>query len=64
MAGSYGQGLDLAGAVALSPYADLSGLVDDAVNGVLSAEQVKLFSQVLQSVSNTQTRFRPRWLPL
>ncbi len=57
LAGSYGHGLDFVGSVALSPYADLSGLVDAATSGNLSDDQVKLFSQVLQSVANTATGF-------
>ena len=57
LAGSYGQGLDFVGSVALSPYADLSGLVDAATSGNLSDDQVKLLSQVLQSVANMQSGF-------
>ncbi|MFV1468948.1 lipase family protein [Mycolicibacterium elephantis] len=47
----YGGGLNLVGAVALSPYADLSPLVDIAATGHLSQNQYRLLMVILQSLS-------------
>ncbi|MGE2725512.1 lipase family protein [Mycolicibacterium pulveris] len=51
-AADYGAGLNLVGAVALSPYADLSPLVDAAGNGNLSANQYRLLMVILQGLSH------------
>ncbi len=57
-AGIYGGGMDLAGSVAISPYADLSPLAEAAENGTLSGpEQVQLLVQVLQSLANLDPGF-------
>lgn len=51
-AADYGAGLNLVGAVALSPYADLSPLVDAAGNGNLSQNQYRLLMVILQGLSS------------
>jgi alpha-beta hydrolase superfamily lysophospholipase len=57
LAGEYGAGLDLVGAVALSPFADLSGLADVAMTGGLTREQYLLLVQVLQGLANFDAGF-------
>jgi hypothetical protein len=52
-ASSYGQGLDMVGAVALSPLAGMSGMVDTAEQGVLPREQYFLYLSVLESLANS-----------
>lgn len=47
----YGAGLNLVGAVALSPFADLSPLADAAKNGTLTSHQNRLLMSVLQGLS-------------
>jgi pimeloyl-ACP methyl ester carboxylesterase len=53
----YGAGLNLVGAVALSPYADLSPLADAAKGGTLTVQQNRLLMVVLQSLSRTVPDF-------
>jgi len=50
-AADYGTGLNLVGAVALSPYADLAALADAASNGKLSQNQYRLLMVILQGLS-------------
>lgn len=50
-AADYSAGLNLVGAVALSPYADLSPLVDAASNGNLTPNQYRLLMVLLQGLS-------------
>ncbi|SEH91036.1 Pimeloyl-ACP methyl ester carboxylesterase [Mycolicibacterium rutilum] len=51
-AGGYGNGMEMVGAVAVSPYADLSPLADAAAAGTLTkGEQVRLYMMVLQSLA-------------
>jgi hypothetical protein len=52
-AGSYGTGLELVGAVAMSPLADVSGLADAAKNGALTPEQIQLHALALQSLARS-----------
>jgi alpha-beta hydrolase superfamily lysophospholipase len=52
-AGAYGGGLDLVGAVALSPLADLSGLALAAQSGTLTSDQYRLEVQVLNDLAST-----------
>lgn len=57
-AGIYGGGMDMVGAVALSPYADLSPLVDEAAQGTLSDPlDVRTYIYTLQSLSNMDPGF-------
>jgi hypothetical protein len=52
-AGTYGAGMDLVGAVAFSPYADLSPLVTAAEQGTLGGPvQARNYIWILQSLSN------------
>jgi pimeloyl-ACP methyl ester carboxylesterase len=51
-AGDYGAGLNMVGAIALSPFADLSPLVDIANKGALSQMQERLMMVLLQNISN------------
>jgi pimeloyl-ACP methyl ester carboxylesterase len=53
----YGAGLNLVGAVALSPYADLSPLADAARGGTLTAQQNRLLMVVLESLARTIPEF-------
>lgn len=50
-AAGYAPELTMVGAVALSPAADLTGLVDKAAQGTLTADQRPLFQWVLASLS-------------
>jgi pimeloyl-ACP methyl ester carboxylesterase len=50
-AASYGQGLDLKGALAMAPAADMAGLADAAWNETLTADQRVALVFVLQSLS-------------
>lgn len=53
-AGGYGAGLEMVGAVAVAPYADLSPLADAAAAGTLTqGEQARLYMMVLQSLAAT-----------
>jgi alpha-beta hydrolase superfamily lysophospholipase len=56
-AATYGAGLDLVGAVALSPFADLSDLADVAANLTLKQNQYPLLVRLLQSLANTTPGF-------
>jgi hypothetical protein len=49
-AGRYGTGLDLVGAIALSPLADLTGLADAAENGTLTPAQYRLQMLVVSTL--------------
>ena len=56
--GTYGAGMDLVGAVAISPYANMSPLVDAAERGELSgAGQFRDYIWILQSVANMDPDF-------
>jgi len=50
-AASYGGGLELVGAAALAPYADMSQLADAAQNGTLNPEMYRLHALVLESLA-------------
>ncbi|MCV7283143.1 lipase [Mycolicibacterium flavescens] len=51
-AGGYGAGMEMVGAVAVSPYADLSPLADAATAGTLTeGEQARLYMMVLESLA-------------
>jgi pimeloyl-ACP methyl ester carboxylesterase len=50
-AGTYGQGLDLKGTLAMAPAADMSGLADAAWDGTLTADQRVAMVFVLQALS-------------
>lgn len=57
-AGTYGAGIDLVGAVALSPYADLAPLVDAAEQGTLGGPgQARNYIWILQSLSHMDPEF-------
>lgn len=58
-ASTYGAGLNMVGAVALSPYANMSGMVDAAVAGTLPREQYYLYMSVLQSLANSPAQLDP-----
>ena len=49
----YGQGLDMVGAVALSPLADMSRMAEEAEQGVLLKEQYYLYLSVLESLARS-----------
>lgn len=53
----YGGGINMVGAVALSPFADLSPLADAATAGTLNAQQNRLMMVLLQSFSRTVPGF-------
>jgi pimeloyl-ACP methyl ester carboxylesterase len=55
-AASYGRGMEMAGAVALSPFADMSGLADAAENGTLPREQFRLLALVLDSLASSPAK--------
>jgi pimeloyl-ACP methyl ester carboxylesterase len=48
----YGDGLNMVGAIALSPFSDLSPLVDIANKGALSQMQERLMMVLLQNISH------------
>jgi pimeloyl-ACP methyl ester carboxylesterase len=48
---TYGRGLELVGAIALSPIADMSQMADAAANGTLSPQLYRLYTQVLDSLA-------------
>ena len=52
-AGNYGAGLDMVGAVAFSPLADVSGWADAAANGTLTPWQYRLYMLALDSLSTS-----------
>ncbi|MCT7660895.1 lipase family protein [Mycobacterium deserti] len=55
---TYGAGLEMVGSVAVSPYADLTPLVDAAAAGTLApGEQSRLYMLALQSLANTSPGF-------
>lgn len=54
-AGSYAPELDLVGAVALAPPADVSGIVDRAMRGALTTEQIAS----IQMIATSMTRLDP-----
>jgi pimeloyl-ACP methyl ester carboxylesterase len=54
---TYAAGLELVGAVALSPFADLSDLADAAATGTLSRDQYPLQVQLLQGLANADPAF-------
>jgi pimeloyl-ACP methyl ester carboxylesterase len=57
-AGIYGGGTQMAGAVAISPYADLTPLVDVADKGAYSnSQQYRFMMWTLQSLANTDPSF-------
>jgi pimeloyl-ACP methyl ester carboxylesterase len=53
----YGAGLNMVGAVALSPFADLSPLVDVANKGALSQNQERLLMVLLQNIARDTPDF-------
>jgi pimeloyl-ACP methyl ester carboxylesterase len=53
----YGRGLNMVGAVVLSPFADLSPLVDVANKGALSAMQERLMMVLLQNAATHNPDF-------
>ena len=56
-AGTYGGGLDLVGAVALSPLTDISGLADAAENGTLIPDQYRLLIMLVEDLASTSPGF-------
>jgi pimeloyl-ACP methyl ester carboxylesterase len=55
---TYGSGMEMVGAVAVSPYADLTPLADAAAAGTLgTGEQSRLYMMALQSLANTAPGF-------
>jgi alpha-beta hydrolase superfamily lysophospholipase len=54
---TYGAGLELVGAVALSPFADLSDLADAAATGTLTRDQYPLQIQLLQGLADADPAF-------
>ncbi len=55
-ASTYGAGLEMVGAVALSPFASMSGIADAAEQGTLAREQYYLYLAVVQSFANSPAR--------
>ena len=55
-ASTYGAGLEMVGAVALSPFASMSGIADAAEKGTLAREQYYLYLAVVQSFANSPAR--------
>jgi pimeloyl-ACP methyl ester carboxylesterase len=53
----YGAGLKMVGAVALSPFSDLSPLADIANKGALSSVQERLYMVLLQNMAKTDPDF-------
>ncbi|MDT5091139.1 MAG: hypothetical protein QOH60_502 [Mycobacterium sp.] len=53
LSGPYGGGLDLLGAVALAPAANVSGLAENAFSGRLSALQVQLMPIVVTAIQRS-----------
>jgi pimeloyl-ACP methyl ester carboxylesterase len=53
---TYGQGLEMVGAVAVSPLANMSGMADAAQRGDLPREQYYLYLSVLESLANSPAR--------
>lgn len=51
LAGTYGNGLELVGAVSVSPLADVTGLADAAENGALASVQYRLQMLVVASLA-------------
>lgn len=58
-ASTYGAGTQMVGAVSLSPYANMSTMVDAAAAGTLPREQYYLYLSVLQSLSNSPAQLDP-----
>lgn len=56
-AGQYGQGLDLVGTAALVPIAKTTGLVDAALDGTLTRDQLPLLAWTLQGLAWTHPDF-------
>lgn len=56
---TYAPELDLVGAVAISPIADMTGLVDTAQRGTLTTEQKILVSAIVKSLSRLHPDFDP-----
>lgn len=52
-ASTYGRGLEMVGAVALSPLANMSGMADAAEQGTLAREQYYLYLSVVESLANS-----------
>jgi Secretory lipase len=52
-AATYGAGLELVAAAALSPFADLTGLADAAVNGTLAPAQYRLQAFVVAGLASS-----------
>lgn len=52
LAGTYGAGLDLVGAVSASPAADITGLADLAAQGTLTPEQSGVLALILRALKN------------
>lgn len=50
-AGEYGGGLDLVGTAAVVPIANMSGLVDSAMDGTLTRDQLPLLAWTLQGLA-------------
>ena len=74
-AGTYGGGMDLVGAVAISPWVNMAPLVDAAERGKLSGQtQFRTYMSILQSLANMDPEFdldahrsgvaRDRWAEL
>lgn len=57
LASTYGAGTQMVGAVALSPYANMSGMAEAAAAERLPREQYYLYLSVLQSLSNAPPQF-------
>lgn len=57
-AGSYAPELNIVGAVAVSPAADVSGLVDKAAAGQLTREQAAAFQAIVESVARLHPQVR------
>ncbi|MBJ7289145.1 lipase family protein [Williamsia sp.] len=55
---AYGQGLTLLGTAAISPFADMTELVDRAVDGTMTRDQYPLYIYLLQTMSQTYPSMR------
>ena len=56
-AATYAPELQLVGAVALAPPADVTGLVDEAVDGTLNPDQLAVFQLILSSLARVHPDF-------
>ena len=62
-AASYGPELDLVGAVAYVPAANVTGIVDEAVANTMNNDQALAFQSIVESLARLHPEAEPRRLP-